>query len=220
MNIKDRVKRLFRLRFAILYPLAVFVAVFANTTNESIRWGLCLIVPGVLLRLLSNGYAVKTEKLTTCGPYAFLRNPLYLGTLFILMGFVLLMRIYLVGSVALEAFVLAYVRTIRKEETLLEGIYKEEYRAYKKEVPSLIPRLVPYAKGESWSFSFERLLRSKEHKIFIWLAIAIIAFHLKSEIIVEKEVFDLRMIILIAVAFGLAAMDLAEELWRKKHHEG
>ena len=215
MNIKDRIKRLFRLRFAILYPLAIFVAFYSRATAQSIGLGLCFIVPGVLLRLWSNSYAVKTEKLTTCGPYAFVRNPLYLGTLFILLGVVALVQIYLAGVAALLAFSFAYVRTIGQEEALLEGMYGDDYRAYRKAVPSIIPRLTPYGVGERWAFSFERLRRSKEHKIFIWAGIGIIGLYLKEKLLVEKAVFDHRMLGLVVFAVALAALDLAEEILRK-----
>lgn len=212
MNISDRIKRFFRLRFAILYPLAVVFAFLGSTNEDSIRQGLLLILPGVLLRLWSNCYAVKTEKLTTCGPYAYLRNPLYLGTLLILTGAVVLTRIYLWGGVALFAFTIAYIRTIKNEERLLEGIYQDEYRDYKKNVPSVIPRLTPYAKGEKWSFSWERLLRSKEHKVFIWIAITVIAFYLKEELYMEKESFRIGFAYLIGVAVLLAVLDILSEV--------
>ncbi|MBF0594248.1 MAG: isoprenylcysteine carboxylmethyltransferase family protein [Candidatus Omnitrophica bacterium] len=216
MNIQERIKRLFRLRFAILYPLAVFVAVYSRATAASIGLGLCFIAPGVFLRLWSNSYAVKTEKLTTCGPYAFVRNPLYLGTLLILLGFVFLVQIYWVGIAALAAFTFAYIRTIGKEEFLLEDMYKDDYRAYKKAVPSFIPRFTPYNVGERWSFSFERLRRSKEHKIFIWIGVGIVGLYLKEKLMVEKAAFDQSMLALIILAVVLAALDLAEESWRKK----
>ncbi|MBF0387422.1 MAG: isoprenylcysteine carboxylmethyltransferase family protein [Candidatus Omnitrophica bacterium] len=216
MNIKDRVKRLFRLRFAILYPLAIFVAVFARVTEASIISGLCFMVPGIFLRLWSNSYAVKTEKLTTCGPYAFVRNPLYLGTLFILLGAVLLVQIYLVGMVALMAFTAAYIRTIRKEEYLLESMYQDDYRAYKKAVPSIIPRLTPYVPGERWPFSLERLRRSKEHKVFIWAGIGIIGLYLKEKLFIQRLDFDQRLLALVVLALTLAALDLAEESSRRK----
>ena len=216
MNMNDRVKRLFRLRFAILYPLAIFVAVYSSVTAVSIGRGLWLILPGVLLRLWSNSYAVKTEKLTTCGPYAFVRNPLYLGTLLILSGVVLMVQIYWVGAAALAAFVFAYTRTVGNEERLLEGIYKEEYVDYKKAVPSFIPRLTPYEKRVEWPFSLERLLRSKEHKIFIWLGVGIILSHLKEICWIEKLAPDARVYSLMALAVSLAMLDLAEEYWRKR----
>jgi protein-S-isoprenylcysteine O-methyltransferase Ste14 len=217
MNIRDRIRRLFRLRFAILYPLAVIVGVCAHVTGASILSGLWLMVPGVGLRLWSNSYAVKTEKLTTCGPYAFVRNPLYLGTLLILSGVVLMVQMYWVGIAALAAFTFAYARTVKNEETLLEDMYRQDYRDYKQAVPSFIPRLTPYAKSVAWPFSGERLRRSKEHKVVIWLGVGIILLHVKELCWVEKVRPDLRVAVLIAVAAGLALLDLFEE-WSKKRN--
>ncbi len=220
MNIKDRVKRLLRLRFAILYPLALVVVLYSRATVPSIRLGLCFIIPGVLLRLWSNSCAVKTEKLTTCGPYAFVRHPLYLGTLLILLGVVLLVQLYGIGLVALAAFAGAYVRTIGQEEKLLEGIYGEGYRVYKKEVPAVLPRLTPYRTGDRWPLSLERLRRSKEHKISIWIGIGMVGLYLKEKLLVEKVVFDQGLAGLLALALMLAVLDLMEELGRRSGTKG
>jgi Ca2+/Na+ antiporter len=216
-GIPVRIKRLFRLRFAILYPLGLYGLFFSNTTDASIRAGLWLIIPGVLLRLLSNAYAVKTERLTTCGPYAYLRNPLYLGTILIFLGFIVLLHIYWAGLVTLLVFSFAYRRTIRAEEGQLEQIYGQVYRDYKRNVPSILPRLTPYLAGEKWGFSFERLRRSKEHKVFVWLFVVIVALHVRSEILIEREGVDLRLGLLMAFAVGLICLDVLSEFFAKHH---
>lgn len=216
-DISARIKRLLRLRFALLYPLGLYGLFFSHTTDASIRAGLWFIIPGVLLRLLSNAYAVKTEKLTTCGPYAYLRNPLYLGTIMIFLGFIVLLHIYLAGLATLIVFSFAYRRTIRREESQLEQIYGQAYRDYKKNVPSFLPRLTPYLSGEKWGFSFERLRRSKEHKVFVWLFVVIVLLHVRSEIIVEKEGVDMRLGLLMAFAVGLVCLDVFSELFAKHH---
>jgi hypothetical protein len=89
------------------------------------------------------------------------------------------------------------------------------YLAYKKAVPSFIPRLTPYAGGEKWSFSLDRLLRSKEHKVFIWLAIAVIGFYLKQKIMIEGGAWTPALTALTAAAMILGGLDLAEEWWRR-----
>ena len=216
MHLQKRLKRWFRLRFAILYPLAVYIAFFSNSTDKSIRMGLWFIVPGLLLRLWANGYAVKTERLTTCGPYAFVRHPLYLGTALIFSGFMLMLRVYLVGILSLLVLSVIYYKTINKEEKMLQERFKDAYIDYKHKVPALIPTHYPYGKGEKWRFSLERLLKSKEHKVFLWMIIASVAFHLKDELILEHEKFDAKLIILICFLFALALLDLIVELVRNK----
>jgi len=99
LNIKERFKRWSKLRFAIIYPLGVFVVLFSNSDDRSIMTSIWFIVVGLLLRLWANGYAIKMDKLTTSGPYSFIRHPLYLGTMFLAIGFVIMLKIYYIRSI-------------------------------------------------------------------------------------------------------------------------
>ena len=92
MNIKHRLTRFFKPRFAVIYPFGFFVIFFCSLDEASIKTGIGYIIAGILIRLWSNGYAIKNDKLTTSGPYAFVRNPLYLGTFLIAIGFVIVLK--------------------------------------------------------------------------------------------------------------------------------
>ena len=59
MNIKERFKRWSKLRFAIMYPLGVFVVLFSNSDDRSIMASIWFIIAGLLLRLWANSYAIK-----------------------------------------------------------------------------------------------------------------------------------------------------------------
>ena len=61
-------------------------------TAGSLLYGLPVAVCGLLLRAWAAGHVRKDQSLTTCGPYAFVRNPLYLGTLLVAAGFALASR--------------------------------------------------------------------------------------------------------------------------------
>ena len=87
-----RLQRSFKPRFAVIYPFGFFVMFFCSLNEASIRAGIGYIIAGILIRLWSNGYAIKNDKLTTSGPYAFVRNPLYLGTFLIAIGFVIVLK--------------------------------------------------------------------------------------------------------------------------------
>jgi len=78
-DLTHRLQRSFKPRFAVVYPFALFVLFFCFLNQDSIRAGIGYIIAGLLIRLWSNGYAIKNDKLTTSGPYAFVRNPLYVG---------------------------------------------------------------------------------------------------------------------------------------------
>src|SRR5208283_3220872 len=98
MGLQDRFKRWFRLRFAILYPFGIFVILFCNSDDQSMRIGIWFILTGLFLRMWANGYAIKLEKLTVCGPYSFVRHPLYLGTLLLAFGFIVMLKMYYIGA--------------------------------------------------------------------------------------------------------------------------
>ena len=219
LDIRERLKRWFKLRFAVIYPFGVLVMFFYSPTEDYFKLGLPFIIIGLLIRVWANGYAIKMEKLTTSGPYAYVRNPLYLGTMLIIVGFAVLLRTSFVGVVFVAIMGAVYYRTIKKEETCLEGIFKRQYSDYKKNVPAMWLRITPYRGGEKWAFSFRRLFRSKEYKLFFWILILVMVFYLKEELIIEDGVMDAKMWGFVIAAFFLGLTDLITEILnrRRKH---
>ena len=219
MNIKERLKRWSKLRFAILYPFGVFVVLFSHSDDRSIMASVWFIVAGLLLRLWANGYAIKMDKLTTSGPYALVRHPLYVGTMLIVIGFIIMLRIYYIGALFLIVMLLVYRRTVKKEESMLEAKFKEDYLGYKEKVRAFLPSFSAYREGEKWKFSFRRLIQSQEYKPFLWVIILMIAFHLKEEIMVERETIDAKICMLFIIAFILGMCDVVGEFIRHKNRQ-
>lgn len=215
---KERVVRLFKLRFAILYPFGIWAVVSGFSTDQSIRRSIWLIVLGLAIRSWSNCYAIKMEKLTTSGPYAYVRHPLYLGSFLIMTGFLIMLNVPWTISLMCVAIVIGvvYQWTIKREEGMLLNKFGQEYVEYRKAVRSFIPRLVPFRGGQKWGMSFERYFRSQEYKLVIWMIILVIAFHLKEEFLIEGEKPDLKIILLLIMAFLLGLLDFSGELIRKK----
>src|ERR1700679_3661170 len=118
-NLTHRLQRSFKPRFAVIYPFGFFVMFFCYVDQASIRAAIGFIIAGALIRLWSNGYAIKNDKLTPSGPYAFVRNPLYLGTFLIAIGFVIVLKSdpawleWIGGSIFLLALSVMYYRTIQ-----------------------------------------------------------------------------------------------------------
>ncbi len=214
MNIQERLQRWFKFRFAVLYPFGVFIVLYATPDDNSLRIGAPFVGIGLLIRIWANGYAIKLGKLTTSGPYAFMRHPLYLGTMLIIIGFIIMLKIYFSGTLFIILMAAIYYKTIKKEELMLEDKFKENYVNYKKKVPAIFPTIFPYREGEKWSFSFRRLFKSQEYKLFLWMIVLTIAFHLKDEFIREHESMDVKIWGLIIVAFILGIVDLAGEFIR------
>jgi hypothetical protein len=130
----------------IRVPLGfVFAAVFlwlARPTWQSMLWSLLLVGPGVWLRGFASGYVRKNTELTTTGPYAHTRNPLYLGSMMIAFGFAAAAGSWVILVTLAILFLVIYLPTIRSEEAYLRSRFAG-FDAYAAKVPRLFPRLTP-----------------------------------------------------------------------------
>lgn len=222
MNITERLKRSFKPRFAVIYPFGVFVLFFCTLNENALSTGLFYIIAGMLIRLWSNGYAIKNDKLSTCGPYAFVRNPLYLGTFLIAIGFVIVLKSekvwleWVVGGLFMLALSLLYYRTIKCEQAMLSAKFGDAYRDYCQKVPAIIPCLVPYSKGEKWPFSLQKLINSKEHKPVFWIFILLVAFHVKTRVLIEHKPLTHKSMALVILSLCLIALDIIYEFNKKR----
>jgi protein-S-isoprenylcysteine O-methyltransferase Ste14 len=81
-----------RIRVPLGFAFAVLYLWFARPTWSSILLGTIIAIPGIGLRALASGHVKKNEELTTSGPYAYTRNPLYLGSLIMALGFAIAAR--------------------------------------------------------------------------------------------------------------------------------
>ncbi|MHB0913478.1 MAG: methyltransferase family protein, partial [Armatimonadota bacterium] len=122
----------------------------------------------------------KCKKLTTSGPYAHTRNPLYLGSFVSALGAIIFSGNLWLTAVFLVTFAIFYGSTMRSEANFLSSHYGEEFEEYRKHVPAFFPRLLPYGsdKGE---FTWERAVLNKEFKfsatsVLVPALIALIAY--------------------------------------------
>jgi hypothetical protein len=122
------------------FVFALFFLLTAHPSVHSLLWSLLGTVPGVLLRAYASGYVTKNTELTTTGPYAYTRNPLYLGSMLIAFGFAVAAHSWWVALALAVLFALIYLPTIRSEEEFLRGHFSD-YDEYSSRVPRLIPTL-------------------------------------------------------------------------------
>ena len=110
----------------------------------------------------------KNEALATSGPYAYTRNPLYLGSLLIGIGFAIAARSWWVGIVLVMMFFAIYLPVIRGEENFLRGKFPE-FDEYAHSVPRMFPRLWPRrgAEESSGGFSFELYRKHREYNALL-----------------------------------------------------
>ena len=135
-----------RIRVPLGFVFAVLYFWLARPTWRFIALGAILIVPGLLIRALASGHVRKNEALATSGPYAYTRNPLYLGSLLMGVGFAVAARSWWVGVVLVVMFFAIYLPVIRDEEAFLRQKFPE-FEEYARRVPRMFPRIVPVRVG-------------------------------------------------------------------------
>lgn len=139
----------------------------------AIAWSLLLVVPGLWLRAYASGYVKKNRELTQTGPYAYTRNPLYLGSILIAAGFAVALLSWPVAAMLTAMFLIIYVPVIASEERFLRTTFPD-FPEYCRRVPRLIPRLIPartLTEVSSGKFSADLYLRHREYNSFIGAAL-------------------------------------------------
>jgi hypothetical protein len=138
---------------------------------------------GVLIRALASGHIRKNAELAITGPYAYTRNPLYLGSIIIAIGFIIAARNIWIGIGALAMFAFIYLPVIAAEEKYLRSAFPG-YDRYANQVPRLLPRLTPYraettVEDGSAHFSSALYLRHREYNAALGAVLMLAALVLK-----------------------------------------
>jgi protein-S-isoprenylcysteine O-methyltransferase Ste14 len=151
---------------AVLYLFELWRSVPRPT---AIAWSLLLVIPGLWLRGYASGYVKKNQELTTTGPYAYTRNPLYLGSMLIAAGFALALMSWPVALVLAIGFLIIYVPVIASEERFLRATFPA-FDDYRRRVPRLLPRLTPAHDpnhDSSGRFSLALYLKHREYNALL-----------------------------------------------------
>jgi protein-S-isoprenylcysteine O-methyltransferase Ste14 len=153
-----------RWRVRLGYPLAILVLFFARPTPISIWAGALIGAIGLWLRARAAGYLHKQEVLTVTGPYAFTRNPLYLGSAILTLGAGIAAHSWISASILCVYFALVYSIVMRREERELGSRHGAAFDEYARAVPLFIPRLtaVKLIGGSASSFSFAQYKKNHE----------------------------------------------------------
>jgi protein-S-isoprenylcysteine O-methyltransferase Ste14 len=161
-----------RIRVPLGFVFAIFYFWVAQPSCRSLALGLLGIVPGLWIRALASGHVRKNEALATSGPYAYTRNPLYLGSLLMGLGFALAARSWWVVTALAVFFLIIYVPVIRDEEAFLQQKFPA-FADYSRRVPRLLPRLVRVSSEEDHSparFSSDLYFKHHEYNALLGAA--------------------------------------------------
>lgn len=160
-----------RLRVPMGIAVGIAYLVFAAPTWVSFAWGGSVAALGLAIRAWAAGHLAKNETLTRSGPFAFVRNPLYVGTLTAGIGLAFAGNVWWVGLALVGFFLAIYLPVVRKEEEHLATLFAD-YGAYQQLVPAFVPRLSP-AFQVAERFRGELYLRNQEYKAGMGFLLAI-----------------------------------------------
>lgn len=160
---------------------AVAVALFFAARNKDLEpaWfvpGAILMMLGEWLRLWAAGHLRKNMQLTTTGPYSYVKNPLYIGTLLITVGYsAMAQNIYILLGGFVWFFIYYAPYKKKQENQKLISSFGDAWTVYDSAVPDYLPRLVPYPARGTNRWSFEVVKENSEHEtavgVFIGFAV-------------------------------------------------
>ena len=160
-----------RIRVPLGFLFTVVYIWLARPTKASLITCALVVLPGLVLRGLASGHVQKDKQLTTSGPYAYTRNPLYLGSLMLAVGFAIAARSWWIVAIMLAMFAVIYVPVIAGEERYLRQTFSG-YDDYARHVPRMLPRLTPYGSWHS-AYSSARYRKHREYEASIGCAVVL-----------------------------------------------
>lgn len=157
-------------------PLGFFCAavllVFAKPQMPSLLIGAVIAIVGLGVRAWASGHIRKNRELTTSGIYAHTRNPLYLGSFIIGIGFMIASGVWWLSLVFAALFLGIYLPVMRVETVDLTNIFGAEFEEYRKNVPLFFPRLTAWKKYNA-NFDFQLYLNYREYRAALGLIFAL-----------------------------------------------
>ncbi len=163
-----------RWRARLGFPLVLLSLYFARPTAQSILVGSLLAFGGLLIRGFAAGHLRKTEIVTASGPYAHTRNPLYLGSSIMALGFVIASRSLIVAALVLAYYLAFYPFLMRREERELRALFGKQFDEYSANVPLFWP-CVRSRTAQPGKFDWGLYFRNSEYNAFLGMAALIAA---------------------------------------------
>ncbi|MBI2815475.1 MAG: isoprenylcysteine carboxylmethyltransferase family protein [Acidobacteria bacterium] len=165
-----------RIRVPAGFFLGLLYIVFARPTRDGLFWGTLIAMTGLTVRAAAAGYLAKNQSLATGGPYAYIRHPLYLGSMLAGIG-------YCIAGGRWWFFVLLFLflgaiywPVIRREELHLSRLFAEDHGPYARTVPFLLPRFSAWPTERRNPSRFRWALYLKNHEYRAFFAFVAIVF--------------------------------------------
>ena len=177
MKNKKRLLQRFRVPLGFVFS-AVFL-IFANPSFLTLAIGGVIALIGLLIRAWSSGHIRKNRELAVSGPYAYSRNPLYLGSFILGFGFTIASGVWWLGILFIALFLGIYLPVMRVEASDLVDLFGDKYKEYAENVPLFFPRLTKY-KASDEKFDKELYMRYREYRAALGMISALVVLAAKA----------------------------------------
>jgi protein-S-isoprenylcysteine O-methyltransferase Ste14 len=161
-----------RVRVPLGFIFAIIFIIFAKPTLVSLIAGAAVAYVGVLIRAWASGHIRKAKKLAVSGPYAYTRNPLYVGSFIMGVGITIAAGVWWLAILFAVLFLGIYLPVMRVEIGDMRRIFGAEFDDYEKNVPLFVPRLTKW-KDSGERFDFQLYLQYREYRAAIGVAVVI-----------------------------------------------
>jgi protein-S-isoprenylcysteine O-methyltransferase Ste14 len=165
-----------RIRVPAGFILAPLLLIAARPTRSSLIAGAALALIGLMTRAWASGHLRKNQELSVTGPYAYTRNPLYLGTFIMGTGIAVATGTLWFVAIFIAFYLLIYWPVMSAEADYMRELFPDDYQIYSQKVPLFFPRVRQYRPqsfqgGPSKSFDLSLYLRHREYRAAIGVTI-------------------------------------------------
>ena len=163
-------KKLQKLRVPMGFLTAILFLALSRPDSATMLIGLPVALIGIAIRAWASGHLRKNKVLTVSGPYAYTRNPLYLGSFILAIGLVICGGVWWLGLILLSLFLIIYLPVMKAEIGEMRQLFPQDFPDFEANVPLFIPRLTPW-KREDVVFDSSLYLKYREYRALIGLLI-------------------------------------------------
>jgi protein-S-isoprenylcysteine O-methyltransferase Ste14 len=165
-----------RLRVPFGFLFAIVFIIFAKPQILTLIIGGIVAIIGLIIRGWASGHIRKNADLAISGPYAYTRNPLYVGSFLLGVGFTIASSVWWLVLVFAALFLLIYLPVMKAEVKDLIFLFGEKFEEYAANVPLFFPRLTGWKKSDE-KFDFELYLKYREYRaslgfVLAWILLA------------------------------------------------
>lgn len=165
---------LFTYRSYTPLPFLALGLIFGHPTVTSLVIGALIALVGEAIRFWGVGHAssetrvtgtVGGSRLVVSGPFAYVRNPLYVGNILMYTGLGVMANVPWLIVATLVWFIFQYTMIVSREEEYLASAFGDDYASYRANVHRFIPRLTPYEPGREPRIEWAMAVRSERRTL-------------------------------------------------------